>query len=120
MPTISAKSTQPIQVTATILNGNSTSDTQNIKGYTLVALLIPAAWTSATITFQVSYDGVTFYNLYQADGTEYTLTVAASQAIVLPPSDFVSIDYIIIRSGTSGSPVTQGADRALTLIAANV
>jgi hypothetical protein len=87
------------------------------NGHGLVGLILPAAWTAADITVQISLDNVTFADLYAPDGTEVTLTVtAAATAIYLTPAQWVCARYVKIRSGTTGTPVNQAAARAVTLI----
>lgn len=94
------------------ITGNSVA---NIGSYRAAGIQMPAAWTAANLTFQVSYDGVTFANLYDNSGNEYTVTAAASRTILLPLVDFLGIAYLKIRSGTSATPVTQGAARQLQI-----
>jgi len=107
-----------ITSSGTITSGTSLSAAISLNpGYFPCAIYMPAAWTTAGITFQVSFDGVTYYNLYKEDGTEYTLTTpAASNAIALTPGYFAGAAYIKIRSGTSGSAVNQGADRSIIIL----
>jgi hypothetical protein len=76
---------------------------------------MPAAWTAANLTFQVSHDGTNFFNLYDKDGTEYTVTADASRAIILPLSDWVGIEHLKIRSGTAAAAVNQGAERTIVI-----
>lgn len=99
----------------TIANGANLSAAINIVGSGIVRITTPSAWTAANLTFQVSHDGTTFNNLYDQYGSEYTVVAAASRAITLQPSDFAGFNYIKVRSGTSGTPVTQAADRSLIL-----
>jgi hypothetical protein len=78
---------------------------------------MPAAWTAATLTFQVSYDGTTFVDLYDDTGTEIQWQAAASRFIVpSAPSQFFGIQALKVRSGTTGTPVNQGADRAIQVV----
>ena len=103
--------------TATIANGASISGDIALNSLRLFAIQMPASWTAANLTFQVSPDGgTTWMNLYDYLGNEYTVTAAASRFIILPPADFAAISLLRIRSGTSGSAVNQGGDRILTLI----
>lgn len=104
-------------MTATIANAASLSDVQNASGMRPVGLQMPAAWTTAALTFAVSYDkGVTYAPLYDGAGNEYTVQAAASRAIALDPAVFSGVRYFKIRSGTNGSPVTQGAARAIGIM----
>ena len=84
--------------------------------FTAFGITIPAGWTTANLTFQVSNDNVTWYDMYDSFGSEYTVTAAASRAILLPVVDFVGFRYLKIRSGTSAAGVTQGSERTLYLI----
>lgn len=81
-----------------------------------VALQMPSAWTTANLTVQASFDGSTFTDMYLDDGTEMVITAATSRWIVLNITRFLGVRQIKLRSGTSGSPVTQGASRTIYLI----
>ena len=73
---------QKFNISATIANGASLSGALDLNERTPVALLMPAAWTAASITFQASFDNSTFYNVFTAAGGEYTLTVDVDQYII--------------------------------------
>lgn len=123
MPTIGSTSliapNDTDSVTVTITNGTSLSNAAQLGGARPVAILMPGTWTSADLTFQGSFDGTTYGNLYDASATEVTVTNAAATAryITLDPSKFASCVYLKVRSGTSGSAVNQGADRLIVIIA---
>ena len=102
--------------TCTILNGASMSDILDLRGVSAVRFIMPAAWTAAALTFQVSVDGTNFFDLYDNLGIEKNIPVVASRAINLDVSELAFIDYLKIRSGTSGTPVNQGADRVISVI----
>lgn len=105
-------------VPVTIANGQSLSAQVGIGiGSAVVGLIMPAAWTAANLTFQASGDASVFNNVYDAAGTEFTVTVAVSRYIQMDPSKTDSIAQLKIRSGTAGAPVAQsGADRVITLV----
>lgn len=114
---VSASSATIATTTATIANGASLSGAIDLSAGRLARIAIPASWTTANLTFQTSADNVTFNDLYDSYGTEYTATVGgASRAIIIPLADFIGVRYLKIRSGTTGTPVNQGADRTLTLV----
>ena len=48
----------------TIANGASLSDGQSLGGRTPAIIMMSAAWTAASLTFQGSHDGTTYYDLY--------------------------------------------------------
>lgn len=102
--------------TATIAASGSLSAAVDLAGCTLCRISMPSAWTTANLTFSVSYDGTTYNDLYDQYGTEVTVTAAASRTIYLPPSEWAGIRFVKVRSGTSATPVTQEAERALILV----
>ena len=82
----------------------------------LSAIIMPAAWTTADLTFQGSHDGVTYYDIYDEYGSEVTVSAAASRHIVLMPALWSGTRFLKVRSGTTGTPVNQAAARTLNLI----
>lgn len=107
---------QVTTATATIANAASLSGAVDCSGGRVCGILIPAAWTTANLTFQGSMDNATFADLYDSSGTEYTVTVGGvSRYIEVPLADFIGIRYLKVRSGTTGTPVAQGGSRTLTL-----
>lgn len=103
---------------ATIANGASLSGAIDILSTTLLGIQMPAAWTAASLTFQGSADGSTYVDVYNDSNDEYTLPTSTSRLIMLDQTAnrFAAMRYLKVRSGTTGSPVTQGADRVITLI----
>lgn len=69
--------------TATIALNGTISGAVVLGGRTPVALAMPAALTSTTMTFQVSYDGTNYVALYDTSGSAVSITVAASRNISL-------------------------------------
>lgn len=105
--------------TAVIANAASLSAEVDLEGFKLIAIEMPAAWTAANLTFQASsVTGGTFANVHDDAGVEVAVTAAASRVIGLDATlpDLTAIRFLKIRSGTSGVPVNQGAERTLTLI----
>jgi hypothetical protein len=101
----------------TILNGQSLSAALRLNGMMGEALIMPAAWTAAGLSFAASEtEAGIFLPLFDALGVEITCTVLASQRIVLPIGLLRSHDWLRLRSGTAAVPVNQGADRSLTLL----
>jgi hypothetical protein len=111
---------QVVTKTATIASGASLSGAVDLGTGRIVGLIVPAAWTTASITFQASADGSTFFDLYD-DATQRELAssiVVASRYLALPMNDWLGIRAVKVRSGNSGAPVNQGAARAITLVTA--
>lgn len=105
--------------TAVIANGASLSGEIDLQGFSLQAIVMPSAWTAANLTFQASdTSGGTFNNVHDDAGAEVTVTAAASRCIGLDAvaRELDGLRYVKVRSGTSGTPVNQGAERTLTLL----
>lgn len=102
-------------VPATIANGASLSGAVTPPaGYFLAGVQMPAAWTAAGLSFQAAADGTTFADVFTSAGVEVTVTSLVSQFITIVPTIFAPV--IKVRSGTTGTPVAQGAGRTLMLI----
>jgi hypothetical protein len=112
--------TGSLKQVATIASGASLSNGLALQNNRAIAIQMPSSWTAANLTFQGSYDGNTWDNVYDDSGTEVTVTAAASRYIILDPSVFAGIEYLKIRSGTSGSAVNQGAARELNVVIGKV
>lgn len=107
-------------LSAFIANGASLSGVVPILGRAIVGILLPATWTAAAITFSASPDDITYGDLYDDGGTEVTIASASvvagrfiTNATIL--EKLASARYVKIRSGTTGTPVNQGAARTLIL-----
>ena len=103
-------------LTTTIASSASLSGSADLGGTTLSGYIMPAAWTAADLTFQGSVDGANFSDIYDSFGNEVSHSVAASRFVALNPADFAGIRYLKIRSGTTGAPVNQAAERIVTLV----
>jgi hypothetical protein len=117
---ISVSGSNPTIASLVIANGASLSGVIDARGKRLARVLIPATWTAANLTFQSSVDGTNFNDLYDEYGAEVSVMatvgkVAALSSNAIPLSDLM---YLKIRSGTTGTPVNQGADRTLTIVLA--
>ena len=110
--------------TVTIDGSDATglSDAIDLAGYRFMTIIMPSSWTTANLTFQAcqTFAG-TYVDMYDDSGTEITVVAAASRAIVvdLAVLSFASVRFVKVRSGTTGTPVTQAADRTITLLLAN-
>lgn len=104
-----------VVASASIANGASLSGAVDLATGRLVQIQMPAAWDAAALTFQTSADGVTYADLYDVTGAEYTVPAAASQSVVIPRDDFIGTRYLKIRSGLAAAAVNQSAARAITL-----
>ena len=101
---------------ATILINTSLSDAVELRGADVIRITIPDAWDAADITFQVDDGDGTFRDLWMEWGWELAIWVVAGTSIEC--SVFLrlqQIHRIKIRSGTSGAPVNQTAEREVVL-----
>lgn len=107
--------------TATIASGASLSPAVNLGGLRAFGIVMPSAWTAASVSFQMSCDdGASWVDVYDTTGAEVVIPAAASRFIALDPVVFAAIPMIRVRSGSAASPVTQGADRAIGLVTRSV
>lgn len=102
--------------TVTIANGQSLSGAVDLSSYTLVGLVMPAAWTAAAITFQGSVDNVNFFDVCDQNAEINVGAAAANKYILLSPATFVGLRYLKIQSGTNAVPVNQGQQTTITLV----
>ena len=101
-----------------IANAASLSDAQQLNGLMGEAIVMPATWTAAGLSFEAcETEAGTYLPLVDALGVEITLTVAAATRVVLPMGLLRGHNFIKLRSGTSAAPVVQGGARAVTLLA---
>lgn len=96
-------------ISFTIPINTAISNGIDLTGKALLRLRMPAGWTAANLTVQTSPDNVTWNDLYDNTGVEYTIVAAASRSILIPPSDFPAMRWVRFRSGTGGAPMNQTA-----------
>lgn len=109
---------------AKIANGASLSgELLQAPDHEIVAIQMPASWTAANLTFQSrsANEGApdVLQNVFDSGGTEVAITAAAGRYIVPTGSvaaQLAALDVVKVRSGTSGVPVNQGAEREILLI----
>lgn len=107
-------------ISATVPEAGSLSPEVNLHGKALVGIIVPSTWDAADITFQAaSVGGGTYNNVYDDDDNEVTVQAAASRHILFDEdmtSRFRGANWIKVRSGTAGSPVSQTTAETVTLI----
>ena len=101
------------RVPATIAINTSLSDAVALGGRVPTVIMMSAAWTAASLTFQGSPDAATYYDLYDSDGTEINIPAAAARRIILSSAPFTDHKYLRIRSGTATIPINQAAAAVL-------
>ena len=102
--------------TATIASGQSLSAEVDLGANILLGIAMPAAWTAADLTFQVSPDGGVTWLELQTTSAAVDFKAAAGQFIGVDPTALRGFNALKVRSGTSASPVNQSATAVLTLV----
>ena len=117
MPLEVLQQNEPLTQTATIAaSGNLSAAVRLPNGHELAAIIMPATWTAAGITFKAGPTAATVADVFDTAGDEVALTAVAAHYVPIPPGTLHGAIYLKIRSGTSGTPVAQAAERTLTLI----
>lgn len=96
--------------TCTIASGQTVSNAIDLGEMVVVGIQTPSALTGTAFTFQASYDNVTFCAVTTTSAA-YSITVAASKYVVVPPADLAGVRYLKVVSGSS-----EGADRDVVLL----
>ncbi|MFZ1109842.1 MAG: hypothetical protein WAN43_16025 [Rhodomicrobium sp.] len=105
-----------VPVTASFSAGQSLSAATGLGENALHGILMPAIWTPANLTFQVSLDGVNYFEFYDAFGNEITVIADAGRYVQLDPAVWRAVNGVIVRSGIQLQPVVQVSATALTLM----
>lgn len=105
---------------STIAAGTSLSPSIPVSRANVIALIMPSAWTAASLTFQGSIDGDNFFDMYDQAGNEVVMPTAANRYVCgLDALGFGSFNYFKIRSGTASVPVNQVEDRSIRVVLRN-
>ena len=101
------------QVLIDVSADNSNSTAAQCDGLLLSGIEFPAAMTGSNVTFDLSYDGGTWVDVVETDGTEVSYSVSAGNVVRVDPSGwaFASLGFLRIVSGSS-----EAADRTINLI----
>lgn len=111
-----------------IANGAALSDEADVGAYRILAIQMPASWTTANLTFKgrpgsaadvLSHPNDVLQDVYDDAGNEVTVLAAAGRYISLTANKLdalLGVGALKVRSGTTGTPVNQGAARTLTLV----
>lgn len=104
-------------ISVTIANGTSLSGEVNVNSKRIVGIIMPAAWTAANLSLQAAITGTTFGEVQDNGGTALAITAAAGVYIAIPDTVALrGLGRVKVRSGTSGTPVNQAAERTLQLV----
>ena len=108
----------PPQISAaevTILAGEALSGPIDCTNSNVLNIAIGEWDPIAQLTFQISADNVTYYNLFWENGQEIVMTVWPNTAYVVTGSWRESIRWLKIRSGVHNGPVPQKETRIIKL-----
>ena len=91
----------------------SNSSGVQTDGLLLSGIVFPATMTGTAVTFDFSYDGSSWVDVVETDGTEVSYTVSAGNVVRVDPSGwaFAAIGFLRVTSGSS-----EAADRKINLI----
>lgn len=115
----------PNRLTATIALGQSVSTPIPLSDMGLVALVLPAAWTAAALTFETSVDGgATWTQVFDDANAEVTIAGATMTArvtdCIVPTAAILAklegLHTVRLVSGVAGAQVAQVAERVFTVI----
>ena len=105
-----------IQVlSATIANGQQLSDEVDCGLNRVARLSIPASgFTGASLTVWVpdTADG-TYRQLFNSDGSAYTIVVAAGTEVIFPPADVLGVQKFKLQSASA-----EAAERVIGVVVA--
>lgn len=98
-------------VSASIANAAQESNLISLKGFTLVGIQTPSAFTGTALTFEAcASDGTGCVQVKTStSGTALSYTVTTSSYYAINPADFQGIQFLKIKSGSS-----EGGARVLT------
>lgn len=98
-------------LTATIASGQTVSGAVALPSATMSGLILPAAFTGTSISFQVSVDGSAYVALYDSSNALETVTVTQARAYSLNPTVFAGWPYAKLVSNAA-----EGGSRAITVV----
>jgi hypothetical protein len=106
-----------ITVTATIPAGQSLSNSIDMSSGTAVFCHMPAAWTPALLTFQVSHDNILFGDLVDERAREVSLNIFPGTVMRVGLWIPAEVGWLKFRSGSRNGAVIQTAARTFTITA---
>ena len=101
------------QVLIDVSADNSNSTAAQCDGLLLSGIEFPATMTGSNVTFDFSYDGSTWVDVVETDGTEVTYVVSAGNVVRVDPSGWAFASSGFLRVTSDG---TETADKAIQLI----
>ena len=115
------KHTSRLAQSLVIPNGTSVSASIDLDGSALIGfgLIATQTWTTAALTIEVSSNNTDWLTAVN-DATGLTAgsypSITPGTGYAVDALTFLPWRYARLRSGTSASPVNQGADRTFTVV----
>ena len=103
----------------TIAAGASLSPTISIGADAIAGILFPPGWTAGPATFQVTIDGVNYFEFYDLNGNEITVDSRSTAAAAYAGVDSTlwrGVNMFRVRSGTLALPVVQTSAATLIIV----
>lgn len=103
----------PVVVIVTIKAGQSLSAPVVCPAGVVTRIWMPiSGWDGGLVSFQLSYDNITYYDLFNSDNKEMTYNMTVGAVVYTKPTfPVASSMWIKVRSGSKSSPRIQTADR---------
>lgn len=105
----------------TIPAGQSLSNAVPVVGRPVVGIIMPAAWTTAELSF-LNGEDIPPWKEYQSvvdlKNKEMSLPVEAGIFMKLSGTEWLGFGYLKLRSGTAATPVPQATERVIGIVLA--
>jgi len=99
----------------TISAGESLTDSVDASVGEAAYVLMPGEWDGANLTFLISFDNVTFWDMFDMYGKEVMYACRPGVAVRIGPG-LQQIGFFKIRSGTRDHPVEQSENRNFKVV----
>jgi len=106
---------EPQIIAVAIMAGESLSGPVGISGGEAAYVLMPGEWDGANLTFQVSSDGETFWDVFDELGKELMVACRPGTAVRLQ-TGMRMVGHLKIRSGTRAQPIQQSENRNFKVV----
>lgn len=101
--------------TVTILDTESISEAIDLGSRNIIAIMVPTGFTGSEITFSVSTDGETYYDLYTSAGVETSITIGLDEYRRLDADIAIGFNHFKLRAGNAAVPTAQSQDVVIEL-----
>lgn len=114
---LQAQTVRTVSVDATIPINTAVSGWVSLGACVPVGMIMPSAWTTASIAFYAATQSSSGNNVYDEFGSRVIIPVAASSWVKLQYTDTYGFRRLKIQSvNSSGVDVNQTAQRVITIV----